>query len=701
MRILLTLFFALLAGSTCARAEEEGDPVARPSWEDLLAEEQARLRELRDTVADTGGEGLRSWGDTLILARDRAAEESLKEAQSAIGAADWRLAAAILQKLCDRKDAPLAADPDPEKDPRVVPSARSLAQRMIREGPEPLVQVYASQNEAAARKLFQEAVKRRDAGRLREVARRYEAAPAGQAARAALVKIALSEGDFATAARELSEAAAGTGLAGIMDEAAWTAFLEEAARAGNLPWLRWIRGERERSEADGEGTQGAGAWKKRAEEIEKRILREAAESIPQRPVLSVETLWEGRFEEISPARRDPLFEQELMLPAPMLPCLAGERLLLSDGCRLTVFDRATGKLLAQSLPAPASYGIGYGPQVLHGTACDGARAWGNLPDVRPSFDSRIAAMVSLPTQDLFCWDLKNAKVLWRAKEAAARAGAPFSEEFSFPAIPLVSGGVVYAPAMTFKGLFASHIAAFSAVDGKPLWRTFLCSGQQEMNYFGRPIRESVASTPVLDAGRLFVSTNLGVVAALDPEKGAPLWLFQYDQIPQENQETRMYNIEPRLSDWKALPPAVVGPRLVVAPTDSRYLYVLDAATGRMLWRYEGRRASFFLADPLTETLCVVGRDDAVGLALADGRVRWRSVLRARCVHPGSASAGRFYFLADGRLTGLDAATGRIVCLAEDLPCVGPVAVEGRGGVVLSFRSAAAWKMVEAVEELAK
>lgn len=660
------------------RGEEPPATVPRKddAWREREADATSHLRDFRDRLSEEAGEDVRSWGSTLIVNRDPAAQVELAAALASVKQSALRDAAAFLQKLCDRPAGALVVDPE---DLRVVIPAHRAAERMLRAGPPGLLAAYRAEQEPHARRLVQEALKKRDTGRLGEASRRWGATPAGEEARALLVKILASSDDASGALRVLSEMSDAIGV----KEPVWLSLIEESARRRDLATTAWLR-----AAASGCGGLGKEATA-RAERIETEARKVLLADHPRGPVLGVKPLWEYR---IGPE----LLHREAVRP-PSVPLLAESAVFLQNGRRLTIIDRATGRLSAQSGAAEKLYGIEYGPQVQHSVVSGGGRAFITLPDAEPVYDHKINAVVSLPTQDLHAFDTGTGKLLWRAKEASAGREPGIRPEESFPALPCAAGDSLYAPVVAFKGLFSMSVARLAAADGVPRWRTFLCSGQQEMNYFGRPVREAVPSAPVLASGRLFVCTNLGAVAALDPGTGDPLWIFQYDQIPQKNQETRMFNIEPRLSGWKATPPISLGRTLLVAPTDSPYLYALDAATGKMLWRHEGQGANGFQVDAASGVVFVWGRERGTGLSAADGTLKWRSVLRARSVHPGNASGGRFYLMADGRLTGFDAVSGRVTCLVEDLPCAGPVAVEGRFGVTLSTNTMnmlAAWELME-------
>ena len=98
----------------------------------------------------------------------------------------------------------------------------------------------------------------------------------------------------------------------------------------------------------------------------------------------------------------------------------------------------------------------------------------------------------------------------------------------------VDGGVVYASGSVTEGAITAYVAAFDVDSGELLWRTLLCSGQQELTMFNRPFQEHVVSPPLLHDGALFVSTNLGVVGCVDAWSGRARWLTAYETIPRRS-----------------------------------------------------------------------------------------------------------------------------------------------------------------------
>lgn len=681
-RLAVAAAFAALAASLAEGEEGDGWLGERPTPEETgrLEEERERLRALRDALAAAHGDPTPpAWGTTLILPRDAAAEAALAAARLAVERGEHAAAARLLADLAERPGDGLV----PAGDGRTLRPARIAVEEIVRGGPPALREAYAGRAEPAARRLVAEAARRRDEARLSDAARRFGAAPSGREARRTLVRLALARDDFEAAAGRFLDAVAAEGEAAAWEEDLLELLFAAAARRRDAPWMRrWI------AEASRRGAAHA-VWERHAEALAATRAALAA-GAPRRAVLAARPVWARSWEEPPPPWPAAAWRDGV----PIYPSLTQGRLVVRDGQRLIALSPDDGEILFQGPPARAVYGIAHGPQAYHRVAVAGRRAVASFPDTPPVFDQRIDAVVTLPTQDLLAWDLETGKLAWKAKEAAQEAGSPYPEEWSFPAAPVLGSDATYAAASAFKGLFSSFAVALSPDDGKPLWRAFLCSGQQEMNYFGRPLRESIPSPPALAAGRLVVSTNLGVVAAVDPRDGRILWLFQYDQVPQENQEMRMFDIKPRLSGWVVQPPAALGGLLVVTPTDSPFLYALDAATGRMIWRRDGQGARHVLVDPATETVCLYGSDAAVGLGADDGQMKWRTHLRGGIVRAGCVADACFYLMAGRRLYGLDARTGRLLVLVDDCPAAGSVLVSGRRAYIVSADGVAAFDLVE-------
>jgi len=131
------------------------------------------------------------------------------------------------------------------------------------------------------------------------------------------------------------------------------------------------------------------------------------------------------------------------------------------------------------------------------------------------------------------------------------------------------------------------LACFDQADGRLLWETPLAQGQQVKRYSARFAAASTYETdkravevaPALRDGTVWCCTGVGVLAAVDALTGAPRLLFRYDRL--FPQDTGTY--EPawlfETGGWDHEPLRFAAGRVIVAPPDSRFLYMLAEAPG--------------------------------------------------------------------------------------------------------------------------
>ena len=87
------------------------------------------------------------------------------------------------------------------------------------------------------------------------------------------------------------------------------------------------------------------------------------------------------------------------------------------------------------------------------------------------------------------------------------------------------------------------------------------------------------STPVFVGGQLYVTSPLGKVAALDPDRGTPMWLFDPKVDPYANYPDRTNRGVAVWEDPRRAPTERCARRVFYTPVDSR-LIALDAKTGK-------------------------------------------------------------------------------------------------------------------------
>ena len=116
--------------------------------------------------------------------------------------------------------------------------------------------------------------------------------------------------------------------------------------------------------------------------------------------------------------------------------------------------------------------------------------------------------------------------------------------------PVLDGGAVFVCG-------ENTLYKLGASDGKELWRT--------------PVGGKSLGTPSVDGGRVFVGGDAGAgITALDVQSGKALWTF--GGLPGTTS-----------GEWFGSPLATGG--MVYVSTYNRYVYALDAQTGRVKWSY--------------------------------------------------------------------------------------------------------------------
>ena len=133
------------------------------------------------------------------------------------------------------------------------------------------------------------------------------------------------------------------------------------------------------------------------------------------------------------------------------------------------------------------------------------------------------------------------------------------------------------------------VAAFSPVDGKPLWTA-------------RPKSRPSSAMLLTDTAVFFGCTD-GLVCALDAATGKARWTFQTQQ-----------QIIGR--------PALAGDRLLIGSYDT-HLYCLSADTGKELWNFQ-TTAQVHAAPLIAGDIVIIGGCDGSlhAIDLANGQERW-------------------------------------------------------------------------------
>lgn len=260
-------------------------------------------------------------------------------------------------------------------------------------------------------------------------------------------------------------------------------------------------------------------------------------------------------------------------------------------------------------------------------------------------------VIHTPRRQLVCLDRRTGQVKWQIGADWNDREAPLHHTLSYGTAPVVVGDALFVAGSKVANENAHvYVTSFTrdAADtraDKPAprlrWMTKLISGLQETNLFGRPTREPFPSAVAYQSHRVFVNSNLGLVACLDAYTGEQVWAAPYERIEYSTPVT--LNPVFRPLSWMNNPPIVVDGKLIVAPMDADRLFCFDATTGTRLWSVpyrRGRDECRIVAGVRNDRIILLGDTQIHLLDLRDGQPVGSPLPMASGFVYGSQFAGR-------------------------------------------------------------
>jgi outer membrane protein assembly factor BamB len=194
-------------------------------------------------------------------------------------------------------------------------------------------------------------------------------------------------------------------------------------------------------------------------------------------------------------------------------------------------------------------------------------------------------------------------------DSFGRGGTPWAFEGS----PVVGGNRVYMALRRSQPQMQINVACFDAATGRLIWNRKVCAAVSNIGRNNNLISHQLLT---LAEDKLFVSTDLGAVAALNARDGAPLWVLTYESNPEDSPAL--------LSDHtkQGLLPCLYHEEIVyAAPTDSNLIFAVDAQNGVVKWqRRLGDRIRHLLG--VGQGNLIVGGNSLWGLSTDNGNVVW-------------------------------------------------------------------------------
>lgn len=505
--------------------------------------------------------------------------------------------------------------------------------------------------EAAAReraeRLLARGLRARRVEDLHAAARRFPARDVLRRAHDALANLALARGDFREAATELSD------LLGVVDpperpevvarlavayaQAGDRAATERTARlaadikdalvpgpGGHEPLSRFLE---RMIEASGPDVGAATGWPQYAGDATGTALADPPPR-PERRAWDTPLLTLYRSGRENP---DDGYSNQPSEHVPVAPAISRNMVFVNNGLSLVAADLASGRRLWHRSTRQGVAQWRDNPVATFGVSVEGDEVYAALAtraDAPPNIDRtfyRRVIIYALPHRALHAVNRLSGELLWShaREDIVARPDEAQVYEESVAGPPLVVGNDLLVATWKFNGAYEVRLVCYDRHTGATRWRTTLAHGQQELNLFGRPVKELASSALAERDGVVYLATGLGVAAAVSRDRGDVLWLAAYRQtdIPSPIQ---WWQTTDRRVSWLPGPTSVTADLVIVAPPDSPYLLAFDRATGETRWALESTRSPHYqwFLGVANGRAYVLGKSKLECLNLANGARIW-------------------------------------------------------------------------------
>jgi outer membrane protein assembly factor BamB len=313
--------------------------------------------------------------------------------------------------------------------------------------------------------------------------------------------------------------------------------------------------------------------------------------------------------------------RESQRPLSYYPIVTDGAILYADGIGIHAVDLKTGKPLiatdgllhrnesadAKGGPAPlgAAGGVAYGVPRLSLDTSDGIL----FARVGALATSHAQATQIAASDRIIGLDLRREGLL--TFQSPREEGA-----WAFDGAPVSNGRRVFVAMRRSEVTSGAYVACFDASTGVRQWRTPIGAADTIAGGAGDEITHNLLT---LVENRIYINTNLGLVAALNADSGDICWITRYDRLP--GKAFALGLAMPLHFDRDPSPCVYHDGLLFVAPSDTPAIFALDADTGKMIWQQNQFPDALQLLAVVGKHLIASGERIA-SLDISSGRMDW-------------------------------------------------------------------------------
>jgi hypothetical protein len=321
---------------------------------------------------------------------------------------------------------------------------------------------------------------------------------------------------------------------------------------------------------------------------------------------------------------------EWQRPLSCYPLIFGDNIIFVDGVGIHAVQMATGKpavtndgLLYRNEPTRTA--AGEGPFGMAGGISYGVpRLTLNLHDailysrIGSPATSHMQANKTAGTDSIIGIDLRRDGLLCFR--------SPRQEPgWSFDGTPVTDGQSVFLAMRQSEVTPHAYVACFDSATGNERWRTSIGSADTPGGGSGGEITHNLLT---LVGDRVYLNTNLGLVAALNSENGAVCWISRYERAA--GRSFSAGSSAPVHFARDPSPCVYDNGVLLVVPSDTPAIFALHAETGKTVWRQDQVPDGLSVLG-IVQNNVVIGGERLGCVDLLSGEIKW--------VWPESPNAG--------------------------------------------------------------